>query len=167
MVFSSAHGESVRTYDILETIAGDEDVSPTAFSLSVHNSIAGQYSIFRRNRQQSVTIAPGADGVMPAFLEAAGLLAEGAEEVLLIFYDEQLPKFYTPYVEDPAFPAALALRLGRSGAGMACDIRHVPGHHPGKEMHGQMMELLRFLVTDEHQLGLGNGRGQWIWRREG
>ena len=53
-----------------------EEVSPTAFSLSVHNAIAGLFSIAYGCHQEITVIAPGQDGIAPAFIEALGLLQE-------------------------------------------------------------------------------------------
>ena len=42
-VFSSAHGEIAKSLQMLENLQSGEELSPTAFSLSVHNAIAGLY----------------------------------------------------------------------------------------------------------------------------
>jgi hypothetical protein len=86
-VFSSAHGEVCKSLEMLKTIQAGEEISPTAFSLSVHNAIAGLFSIAYANSLESTVIAPGLEGIAPAFIEALGILQEqSADEVLLILY---------------------------------------------------------------------------------
>ena len=57
---------------MMEMIEAGEEISPTAFSLSVHNAIAGLFSMARRNNTQSTVVAPGEEGMAPAFIEALG-----------------------------------------------------------------------------------------------
>jgi len=44
MVFASRHGEADRTLAILQDLAAGAEVSPTLFSMSVHNSVPGLWS---------------------------------------------------------------------------------------------------------------------------
>ena len=116
-IFSSHMGEIGRTQGILDTLAADEPVSPASFSLSVHNAIAGQWSLIRGIRAPMVALAPPANSPVPALLEAAGILAEDEyEAVNVVFYDEPYPTFYSPFMEGPAAVTALALRLVVAGA---------------------------------------------------
>ena len=67
VVFSSAHGEICKSLIMLQTIQAGEELSPTAFSLSVHNAIAGLFSIAFSNTQEITVLAPGQEGIAPAF----------------------------------------------------------------------------------------------------
>jgi len=71
-VFSSAHGEICKSLEMLNVIQAGDEVSPTAFSLSVHNAIAGLFSIVYANQQEITVIAPGQEGIAPAFVEGLG-----------------------------------------------------------------------------------------------
>ncbi|MEX2366471.1 MAG: beta-ketoacyl synthase chain length factor, partial [Pseudohongiellaceae bacterium] len=44
-VFSSQHGEVEQTLKLLTDLASGQSLSPTGFSLSVHNAIGGIYSM--------------------------------------------------------------------------------------------------------------------------
>jgi Beta-ketoacyl synthase, N-terminal domain len=94
VVFSSTHGEICKSLEMLEIIQTGEDLSPTAFSLSVHNAIAGLFSIAFTNREEITVIAPCREGIHAAFVEGVGQLQEGINEVLLILYDEPIADFY-------------------------------------------------------------------------
>lgn len=92
LVFVSRHGETPRTLDILSDLANDEPLSPTQFSLSVHNAVIGLWSILRNETSEMTALAAAGDGLEHGMLEAAALLNEGAPAVLLIITEEQPPK---------------------------------------------------------------------------
>ncbi|WP_313694729.1 beta-ketoacyl synthase chain length factor, partial [Achromobacter mucicolens] len=81
-VFASRHGETTRNFGLLESLAADEPLSPTAFGLSVHNAIAAQWSIIRRETAESVALSVEDDGLEHAFLEAALLFGQGHDNVV-------------------------------------------------------------------------------------
>jgi len=62
-LFANAYGQCGNTVKMLQTIAAQQATSPTAFSLSVHNAIAGQFSIAHQLTGPSSTLAPGRDGL--------------------------------------------------------------------------------------------------------
>lgn len=112
VIFSSSMGELSRTQSILEAIAVDEAVSPTAFSLSVHNAAGGMWSLLQDLRAPVVALAPVAQSPVPGLLEALGMLAEGsAETVTLVYFEAPFPDFYDPFMQGPEQPFAVALRL--------------------------------------------------------
>ena len=53
-VFASQHGEIGRTTSIVNDIVDGHDVSPKDFSLSVHNSSLGLFSIFNKNNVKEI-----------------------------------------------------------------------------------------------------------------
>ncbi|MDD5033512.1 MAG: beta-ketoacyl synthase chain length factor, partial [Methylococcaceae bacterium] len=117
-VFYSAHGESHNYFALLSDLADAADLSPSGFSHSVHNAIAGLYTLYSGTRSPYLTLAGGPEGLFSAFLEAAGLLLETSyPKVLLVWYEQALPEVYRSYVAGPSATLALAMRLGRSGQG--------------------------------------------------
>ncbi|WP_373280642.1 beta-ketoacyl synthase chain length factor [Methylomonas koyamae] len=108
-VFSSSHGEIGSCLDMLQDLQDGEELSPTAFSLSVHNAIAGLYSIAYANQLEINCLAPAAAGLGPGFIEALGLLHSGHDEVLLVFYDTVLPNFFPT----PGYASSLAYLVRR------------------------------------------------------
>lgn len=96
LVFVSRHGETPRTFDILSDLASDQPLSPTQFSLSVHNAVIGLWSIMRGETSEMTALACAGDGLEHGVVEAAGLLGEGAPAVLLLITEEQPPAVYAP-----------------------------------------------------------------------
>jgi hypothetical protein len=111
LVFVSRHGETPRTFEILSDLAKDEPLSPTQFSLSVHNAIIGLWSIMRGETSEMTALAAAGDGLEHGMLEAAVLLEEGAPAVLLIITEEQPPQAYLQWIDDVPFPYALGLLI--------------------------------------------------------
>jgi hypothetical protein len=112
VIFSSMMGEIHRTQGILESIATDQPVSPAAFSLSVHNAIAGLWSMLRGNTAPMVALSPPVGSPVPALIEACGMLLEDQPDgVTVVFFEEDFPAFYQPFEAGPSDAFALALHL--------------------------------------------------------
>lgn len=109
LVYASRHGETPRNYELLCELARGEELSPTQFSLSVHNAIIGLWSIMRSDTSEMCALSTEADGLEHALLEACALLDEGAPQVLLVITEGVQPEPYRPWIDDAPFPYALAL----------------------------------------------------------
>jgi len=168
VVFSSAHGEIGKSLDMLKTIQAGHELSPAAFSLSVHNAIAGLFSIAYGNSQEITVIAPGQEGIAPAFIEALGMLHEGADEVLIILYDEPIPDFYpiAPFNLNVSIPCVVALRIALCGNGLPLQLCRSAESRDDGEHPVQLLAFLRFLLAEERSLSLGNQGHSWIWHKK-
>jgi len=180
-VFASRHGEVHRSLELLEALAKEEALSPTSFSLSVHNAAAGLFSIGRKDRSPSTSLAAGLDSLPMAVLEAAGMLAEGAPRVLVVAQEEPLPPPFQPYVAEREPCAAVALlleplldpaeapSLEPAAAGASLSLELIPGRTAGENTgleHGYLLPFLRFLGRgQEGELELLHGARGWRWRR--
>ncbi|WP_300652382.1 beta-ketoacyl synthase chain length factor [Pseudomonas sp.] len=162
LIFASRHGETPRTLAILNDLARDEPLSPTQFSLSVHNAIIGQWSILRGDTSEMTAVAAAGDGLEHAMLEASMLLGEGAPAVLLVIAEEAPPAVYAPYVDDVPFPYAVALLLTpgddwhlrlSTGAGQTAAWPHP-------------ISLLRALCSGQPTLVHHWKNRQWIWSHD-
>ena len=113
-VFFSSHGESQYYFEMLQVLAGGEDVSPSRFSLCVHNAIAGLASFHSASYLPYVSLAGGTEGMFAAFLEAGGILLE-TSKVLVVWYEQALPDAYRAYLATSETTFALAMVLTRAG----------------------------------------------------
>jgi hypothetical protein len=167
VVFSSAHGEICKSLEMLKTIQAGHELSPTAFSLSVHNAIAGLYSIAYGNSEEITVVAPGQEGIAPAFIEALGMLHEGVDEVLIILYDEPIADFYpiAPFNLNTPFPCVIALRITLSGDGLPLQLSRGAQSRYDGEHPVQLLAFIRFLLAEERSLSLGNQGHSWTWNK--
>jgi Beta-ketoacyl synthase, N-terminal domain len=167
VVFSSTHGELAKSLDMIKSIEAGEEISPTAFSLSVHNAIAGLFSIVFGNTSEVTVLAPGEDGIASAFLETLGLLQEGAPEVLMVFYDEPLPEFYPsePFQLSTDSRSAVALKITKDGDGLAIQFRRDGQCGYVGEQAVQLPLLIEFLSGSSAQLQIKTPRQSWHWQK--
>lgn len=145
-VFASRHGALNRTLELLGNLAGHESLSPTTFSLSVHNSTVGLFSIARGDRGAATAMAAGSDSLNMALLEGANLISEGAEHVLVCYSDDVTPPPYSSFpVEDASHrPFAVSLLLTPPGTALAYRLSR--SEAAGAET--PEAALMRFLVDE-------------------
>lgn len=165
VVFSSSHGEICKSLEMLKIIQKREELSPTAFSLSVHNAIAGLFSIAFVNREEITVIAPCREGIHAAFAEALGQLLEGINEVLIMLYDEPIADFYptAPYQLTAPQPCVFGAKISLQGSGLAISLSRGAGSCEDGEQPVQLLALLGFLLGQESELTLGNQGHCWTW----
>lgn len=111
-IFASRHGDTNLTLSLLQGIGRDEAMSPTGFSLAVHNALSGLLSIARKDVSEVTAIAASEGLILQSLLEAIGQLQD-RERVLCVIYDVPLPEFYRPYCKSDPFPYAIAMILRR------------------------------------------------------
>ena len=169
VLFASRYGDLGRSVELLTQLARSEPVSPTSFSLSVHNAIGALYSIARGDTSSYSAIAAGEETVEAAFTEACGLLSDGVPRVLVVIYDEPVPAPWEHFSESVAFPHAWACLLGADTGEGAIRL----GCHAGPpdaapaEADGVPVDLraLRFLVSGARQWEHPVGARRWRWER--
>ena len=161
MVFACRHGETPRTLAILSDLAQGEPLSPTQFSLSVHNAIIGLWSIQRGDTSEMTALAAEGDGLEHAILEACGLLGEGAPAVLLVIAEETPPELYAAFIDDVPFSHAVALLLTK-GDDWRLQLHNGPG--PRSDWP-HAINLVRALCGDQERLQHHWKNRQWTWSR--
>jgi hypothetical protein len=170
-VFGSRHGETPQTLALLSDIAEQQPLSPTRFGLSVHNAIAGQWSILRGQRGESSAIAGEADTFEHAVLEGALQLAAGAPSALVVVAEELPPPTYAPWIADVPFSYAVALRLGKVDANMEMStgdnwqlrLDRAQGDAPCALPHA--LDFLRALLVRETAFQHTWKTRRWNWQR--
>jgi hypothetical protein len=167
-VFCSRYGELSRPLELLRSIAAEEPLSPMQFSLAVHNAIGAQYSIARAQRAGSAAIAAGEETVEAGFIDALGLLQDGAREVLIVCYDEPPPEIYGAPVAG-RFAYAWACQISAAAdAGISLEAGPGPAHAlpPQDAALPVSLAALRFLTSPDCR-AFENATAQrtWLWRR--
>lgn len=172
-VFASRHGDTRRAFEMLSELAAAQPLSPTAFGLSVHNAIGAMFTIDRGDASNLQALAAGRDTVETAVVEACGLLADGAEDVLLVCYDAPLPEAYAEFADEPGCLFGWAWRIGRPRAGEPLWRLEVEAARTGADPdtahpilpHG--LDVLRFMLAGEPELRHCGERATWRWQRHG
>lgn len=167
LVFASRHGDAKRSLDLLQQQAQGESMSPTQFGLSVHNAVAALYSIVRGQRGNYLALAAGKATAAAALIEAAGLLANGAPDVLVVVYDVCLPQGYAGFADEAQADFAWCWRVRLEGEGPRVSLgwqsdvsaATKPSSLPAS------LDVLRFwLAGDAAHTQVADGL-RWHWQR--
>jgi hypothetical protein len=163
LIYASRHGETARTFAILNDLASGEPLSPTQFSLSVHNAIIGLWSIQQKDPSEMTALAAEGDGLEHAVLEASLLLGEGEPAVLVVIAEDQTPAVYAPWISDVSFPYAVALLL-KPGGTWQLSLEAADGNNP-QTQRPHAIELIGALLNGQPTFQHRWERRQWNWQR--
>jgi len=163
-VFCSRHGEVHRSVELLEQLASGAPLSPTAFSVSVHNAAAALYSLTRGDTTPSASLAAGAESLPQGVLEALAQLADGAPEVLVVAYDDVLPAPFAAFTTPEDGPGALGLLLSQD-RGPEFSLALEPAQDAAPSATAHAPRVAGFLQGKEPALSLVHGPRRWTWRR--
>ena len=167
-IFCSRHGETARSVALLTDLAKGQPLSPTMFGLSVHNATGGLFSIARGDHAGSSALAAGPSSVEHAVIEACGLLADGAAEVLLVVYDRPLPAVYAAYQDCHEQPFAWAWLMqppARDVVSLSWSAA-VDNQPESVERWSPGLEILRFYLRQDRSLERIRQRRRWLWSRD-
>lgn len=164
-IFCSRHGEASRSVELLIDLAKELPLSPTMFGLSVHNATGGLFSIARGDHAGSSALAAGSSSVEHAAIEASGLLADGAAEVLLVVYDRPLPALYAAFQDCHEQPFAWAWLMQPPGSDVvSLSWSKEEGHEAmSSERYSPGLEILRFYLRRDRSLDRICQRRRWRW----
>lgn len=166
VIFSSRHGDTERTQQLLRDLALNEPLSPTAFSLSVHNASLGLFTIVQRITAPSLALAAGRETFAHAWLEAVTWLDQGAPQVLLVHADEPLNGFYEPYNDEEDLPQALALLLTRD-QGQRVSVNFAPMMNDVEiKPRSLALEFLAWWHGEQSEFTYAGDRLAWTWKRD-
>ena len=158
-VFSSRHGDLQRTALLIENVAEQEGLSPTQFGLSVHNAVAGLYSIFTKNKAPMTAVAAGEQSFITGLIDAAcKLKANNLERILYVYSDYDIPEYYKPYVQSGECACSIALLLSAT-AGTVCEL--IQTEQVSEDDCYQPLAFLASYFGDSTECKLNSGRSIW------
>lgn len=167
-VFASRHGEANQTVSILKDIVSNQPVSPTKFSLSVHNTSSGLYTISSENTAPATAIAARLDSFEMGFVEAHGCLASKRESrVMLVYVDAPLkPPFDVLVDYEPPFAGAFILSAGPTENPLLLTLQPREGEEVSSSVH--CLSFMQFLLNDDPEpLQFVTDRLKWTWSKPG
>lgn len=116
VVYASNNSEINRSFGLWYQLLTEGDVSPTSFSLSVHNALVGQWSEFRQVTTETIAITARQDNLEAALFEAYLLLNDGYDKVLVVVAESPLLASYNvePVKRQPfAYALAMVVEKGK------------------------------------------------------
>ncbi len=162
VIFTSRHGELERNQRILEALARDEPLSPTDFTMSVHNAAVGSLTIAAKAPLVASSLSAGQDSFQQGLIEAAGLLNSGYTQVLLVDFDSHIPVLYRPHLPEqtPDYPYAAGLILA-AGDSATCTSR--PAEETSIRQLPQSLAFIRGWLGHQRHFTLCGERQCWEW----
>ncbi|THB73908.1 MAG: hypothetical protein D6B28_03025 [Gammaproteobacteria bacterium] len=170
-IFCSRHGEIQTTIQMLKDLIWNDEISPTKFSLSVHNAISGIFTIANKSDLPTTAITAGEQDLINCFYEAYAQLKTGdAKQVLCVIYDEPIPEEYQRYCPLPPYPYAIGLVLGLE-EGIKCSISQVEcggGAIEEGSIGVMALEFVKAMLKKESntELKINSGETQKTWKVE-
>lgn len=111
----SRHGDLASLDNLVERSRNRLDISPTAFSYSVHNRFSSLVSMLSGFHGVNAAYSSTRDGFPMALAEAVGLIEKDSSQcVLIIAYEPEVPASYTGIIQDHWFPHVAAFVLKRN-----------------------------------------------------
>jgi hypothetical protein len=164
LVYVSHDGEINRSFELWLGLLRDNEVSPTSFGLSVHNALAGQWSMLRGDMGENTALAVRGDSLESGLAEAYALLHDGAEQVLLVLADEPLSAAYDVAAHRAPWPYALAMVLTR---GTDYRLSLMPSENAADNQgdYWGALAWIRFMLSDGLEHMQHNGARRWLWQK--
>ena len=111
VVFASRYGEWHQTVRLFTQFFESDEMSPAAFSSSVHNAAPGVLSLITHNKNSYTSISAGKNSLATGMLEA--LISK--LPVLFIYAEESVPEIYKTKVDGAVKACGVAALLSDNG----------------------------------------------------
>lgn len=162
-IISCRHGDKSRRFNLLSSLAKGEMLSPSDFSLSVHNALIGLFSIATNNRHAHGALAGGRSSFEMGLLETIALLKEKGGTVGYIYYDYLVVEKLTDRFEDNTPVECLAMIISDSKGEMT--IEYKKNNHVNSSNPFDVKKLLDYLNNDERKYSIPVGGGEIVFER--
>ncbi|MGR2739536.1 beta-ketoacyl synthase chain length factor [Billgrantia sp. Q4P2] len=152
LVHASRHGDTTHTLGMLEALESGEPISPTRFSMSVHNAVLGVHSISCGDHHPLQALGACGDEFDAILHEARGYLMEGHRAIVAVFSEGPLPSAYQGHTEHPGTACAVGMRLTLDRG------RRLMASDPACSARPSPLEVMAWLSGDTPYLV---GRHRW------
>ena len=157
-ILCSTYGEHVRNTNLILDISKNRDLSPTSFSLSVHNAVAGLISIFYGNEAPCLSMATNKSGVSMALIEAYSMLTE-TSQVSLTIYDGPVHEAFHEVVFDSDQTAAVTMILSHGNLNKdRLHMKQIATNSKTKALSPflEIVEIVKLLQGEQNQVSSEN-----------
>lgn len=163
-VFASRYGELTRTLKLLNALVDNEDLSPTDFSMSVHNTALGLFSIESANELPSSMVSAGENTFEYGLLESCAYLTKFPKHPLLYVYsDESVPAIFSEHVQQDETISIALLLSSQSNDQIKFDFFSKAGETD--QTINSAEAFLEFFLSGANDLQINKAGMNWQWRR--
>lgn len=162
-IFVSRHGELERTHKILETLNLNQDISPTDFALSVHNTASGLLTIIANQTIPISSISASEDGFHQGLIEAFTLIKQNYSRILLIDFDGAIPNIYHSQINSTATYATGFILT--AGDNCTCESieKNIAENDIYQPHYPQALAFLHGYLSQQPSFKLSANRHNWLW----
>lgn len=123
-VFSSRYGELKNTVALIKMLVEKEELSPTKFSQSVHNTSSGLFSILSKSNVSMESVSAGRQSFQMGLVSSlAYLKTNPGSTVLYVYSDDEVPQELRPFAdEDDRQSIGVSMLLNFKGDGLAVSL---------------------------------------------
>ncbi|RIY36837.1 beta-ketoacyl synthase chain length factor [Psittacicella gerlachiana] len=165
IVYASVNGEVNRSFKLYQDFLNTGMISPTSFSLSVHNAIVGNWSIIRNITNETTAISSTFDNLEVSLLEAYCLLNEGFNKVLVILSESEIDSQYQELkhiTHRPIFSYALTLVITQ---GSSYNLTLVGDNCTSEIFFDNNLQFVKAQYLNLKQWQSRANKGTWIWTK--
>lgn len=169
-IYATQNGEMQITLELIKQF--HDELSPTQFSLSVHNAGAGLISIVQKSRQNYTVIDSMSGAIEHALLEAYSQLNQ-FDRVGVIYFENHLPVEFKSLTTHVNLNGALVLILEK-GDDYQLSCQSTPTSTPKDKsredyiMPTNFAENIAYFLDDESRqiFRARHGHLQWCWEKK-
>lgn len=162
-VFVSRFAEMKMSLEMIAELQENQAISPAKFSTSVHNSLAGQFSIFYKNQQPIKALSAGPYSLANGLIESLSLSSAESKAILLSVSEGQYPEEYKSYDDSIHETFACSLVLDATGTDISWEILEESVSEP-KPWQSFNQFALGDLNTKSFKLALSPKTVLHLWR---
>ncbi|MBR9728312.1 beta-ketoacyl synthase chain length factor [Shewanella intestini] len=176
IVFATQHGEINRTLTLLNSLAQEQELSPTAFAQSVTSTAPGLLTIAAKKPIPFTTVSGNNNTLEAGLIEVAIRLQQQPQhQILLIVADESLPEIYKQHNPNQHQANLLAMhfapgqqwQISISAAAQLDDDSNTANNtvHPANETK-QRQQFIDQLANQLSFKVRFNNSTQWTWVKQ-
>lgn len=163
-VVSCRHGDTRRRLNLLSNLAEGKELSPTDFSMSVHNAIISMFSIAEDNNQIHSALAGGLNSFEMGLLESIALIKEKGGTVGYLYYDHLGVEKLTGEWNDDEQIECFAIILSED-SGEVTLVYNIIHEHINSTQNFNLKEFAGFLSNAEKRYTIPIGGGEILVER--
>ncbi len=168
-VVSCRHGDIGRRLNLLSNLVQEEMLSPTDFSMSVHNAIIGVFSIATGNKHTHSALAAGPNSFEAGLLESVALLKEKGGSVGYIYYDYIVTDELSDRINDDGQVECFAMVLSNDTEGTVLVeysiVKNAMASNDVAVNSFSINKLLCFFKNNEKKFTVPVGGGEILFAR--
>ncbi len=161
-VYASKNGELSRTIKLIRQYGGD--LSPTMFSMSVHNAIAGLLSVINADHSPYTVIDSMSGAIEMAVFEAVTLLRDN-NAVKVLYFEESTDEDMSAMMADEDQAMVLMFVVERGDEFSVEISTQGTSHEPLNHSNRLIKKILSLLEGRVDQVVQAHGRVTWVWKR--